>query len=532
LLKKEKFPSLYIDATGSVIRKIPNIGKKPFYYCLSVKGNGKGNPPLPLTQFISCGHAIKHVCPWLIEFFQEFRKYSTKNVFKIEMDFSWVLIHSVLLAVNKESLNDYLTRAYQISTNKNLENEKTVVHLCAAHCIKNVANKASELTKDTGLRELCCYSFARMLNANDLKTIDEIFENLCNLLLSREYGSEQEKSRNFLNLHITSETKHEENEEECNFDSSFYEEDNNEAKKISHMSPFKNHFIRIKNKVDTKILNTSTFKTNPYLLPSFIEYILVHYMPYAPLWTGLLLKPSLQTRDTNSYAEIWFRIVKHQILRGEKNLPAKEFIWTVYKSIKARFKKYQILNNIVLQPQKKDTLLAEEQWQDKVAPIKKKTKYFNIPNVSKITPKKLTTKNKMKLIQKVESKKQEKPSFSLNNTNKAERNAEKFFKTIERQEIELFLKRCKQFDKKEFTMIDRFIKEMERGMFEKVCIFASMPNAYKTILVEDLRTIGYYLNNAIIGNTFIRKKWKKYWIPRRNNTSKHIFRSPVRQKPT
>ena len=57
---------------------------------------------------------------------------------------------------------------------------------------KNVANKASEQTKDTGLRELCCYSFARMLNANDLKTIDEIFENLCNLLLSGEYGSEQE----------------------------------------------------------------------------------------------------------------------------------------------------------------------------------------------------------------------------------------------------------------------------------------------------------------------------------------------------
>ena len=38
---------------------------------------------------------------------------------------------------------------------------------------------------------------------------------------------------------------------------------------------------------------------------------------------------------------------------------------------------------------------------------------------------------------------------------------------------------------------------MERGMFEKVCIFASMPNAYKTVLVEDLRTIGYYLNNAV-----------------------------------
>ena len=99
-----------------------------------------------------------------------------------------------------------------------------------------------------------------------------------------------------MNQHITNEKNQKESEEECNFDSSFYEEDKKEAKKITILSPFKNHFVQIKNKVKTKILNSSTYKTNAYFLPSFIEYILVHYMPYAPLWTGLLLKPSLQTR--------------------------------------------------------------------------------------------------------------------------------------------------------------------------------------------------------------------------------------------
>jgi len=44
---------------------------------------------------------------------------------------------------------------------------------------------------------------------------------------------------------------------------------------------------------------------------------------------------------------------------------------------------------------------------------------------------------------------------------------------------------------------------MEQGIFEKVCSFAYMPIAYKTILVEDFRTLGYYLNNTIIGNMFI-----------------------------
>ena len=66
--------------------------------------------------------------------------------------------------------------------------------------------------------------------------------------------------------------------------------------KKSYLSPFKNNFVCIKNKLKTKILNTSTNIKNAYLLPSFTKYILVHYMPYAPLWTGLLLKPSLQTK--------------------------------------------------------------------------------------------------------------------------------------------------------------------------------------------------------------------------------------------
>ena len=49
-------------------------------------------------------------------------------------------------------------------------------------------------------------------------------------------------------------------------------------------------------------------------------------------------------------------------------------------------------------------------------------------------------------------------------------------------------------------------------MFEKVCSFAHMPNAYKTILVVDLRTTGYYLNNAV-GYSCLFKCFKitAYW---------------------
>ncbi|KAF2887359.1 hypothetical protein ILUMI_18815 [Ignelater luminosus] len=69
---------------------------------------------------------------------------------------------------------------------------------------------------------------------------------------------------------------------------------------------------------------------NPYVHIAFAKYLLKHYMPYVPLWSALMskLKPvaSNTIRYSNSNAESWFKIVKHDVLNEKKNLKAGRFI--------------------------------------------------------------------------------------------------------------------------------------------------------------------------------------------------------------
>ena len=84
--------SLFLDATGSVIRKMDSMAKHPYYYALSLGGNffffvskdlltllflgdGKGKASLPVAEFISTAHSVEHVQSWLNGFFLQLIKY-------------------------------------------------------------------------------------------------------------------------------------------------------------------------------------------------------------------------------------------------------------------------------------------------------------------------------------------------------------------------------------------------------------------------------------------------------------------------
>ena len=41
-------------------------------------------------------------------------------------------------------------------------------------------------------------------------------------------------------------------------------------------------------------------------------------------------------RDTNTYAKLWFRILKHQILEKKTQLKPKDFVLRVYDDVKGR----------------------------------------------------------------------------------------------------------------------------------------------------------------------------------------------------
>ena len=69
------------------------------------------------------------------------------------------------------TFKNYLQRTKHIQK-KTLKTKKKLLY---TYAIKYVANKANELTKDTGLKELFSFNFGMVLNADDIKTINNIF---------------------------------------------------------------------------------------------------------------------------------------------------------------------------------------------------------------------------------------------------------------------------------------------------------------------------------------------------------------------
>ena len=102
--------SLYIDATGGVVKRPSNMTGKIFYYALVLPGAGKGIPSLPVAEMLSNGHAVPDVSSFLQKWLYNFQKLFKRLPSKVETDFSYVFIHSVINTFNKESLMDYLKR--------------------------------------------------------------------------------------------------------------------------------------------------------------------------------------------------------------------------------------------------------------------------------------------------------------------------------------------------------------------------------------------------------------------------------------
>ena len=115
---KRKQGYLYLDATGSVIKKIHGQNA-PYYYVVTLKHETKGEPPIPVAEMITTDHHTANVLYFLNLFRQHLSDLSVHNQpRKIEIDFSWEFIHSALMAFNRQDVNHYLATCWNICTGK------------------------------------------------------------------------------------------------------------------------------------------------------------------------------------------------------------------------------------------------------------------------------------------------------------------------------------------------------------------------------------------------------------------------------
>lgn len=134
-MRRKKPVKLYLDATGSVVSKIPDQQKRVLYYALVLPGHSPGAPPLPVAELLTNNHTVPSISYWLLQFLHQIQQLTGLKISHVETDFSWALLQAVLLAFNREDIFAYLRRCFAITQGKRkLKTIKkyTVLHLCAA----------------------------------------------------------------------------------------------------------------------------------------------------------------------------------------------------------------------------------------------------------------------------------------------------------------------------------------------------------------------------------------------------------------
>lgn len=399
--------SLYLDATGGVVSKIPDQPKCVLYYALALPGKGKNTPPLPVCEMLSSDHSIPPISFWLMQFALHLTKYTHLTVHKVETDYSWALIQSVMLAFNKEHIISYLNRAYECCTGKKTwDDSKSVLHICATHVLKAVRQSIKKQTDDEGLRDFALFAFARLQNASSMTESSTVFRALCTLLTTPQNTERVKENRNILEsiiLRFKQDTPEEtipsEDWETCKT------EERKHERSITANSPFFAYFQQILKEVKEQAIDEtcSTDEDNPYFCPGILKVLFDTYLAIFPLWSGLLLgdlrrhelherdnltaNASQQTRDTNCHIENWFRIVKHSILHSKKKLRPGTFIRTMFRSMQGRYTEHIIQHNLsqelLLKPlapmnlldQSKETWMRKDQERFPVS----KSKFFSVP---------------------------------------------------------------------------------------------------------------------------------------------------------
>lgn len=330
---KEGKGAMYLDATGSVVNKVPEQPHKVFYYSLVIRGND-GDPPLPVADFITNRHTVPDITNFLtrIKYKMEQMRRSKNLPSRIEVDHSWAMIHSVQLAFNQMPTKSYIDHAW------NGIDPPCKVHICSSHVLNHVSKYIRREKKEV---RHCIMTFVgAMIQASSLDSLTKIFSLLCRLTLDTEDSSPEDKEM-YKKLH--SGDMHElYNEEADETDERlFNDEDPVQSKDGSWVvnTPYYIHFFKIYQEHSGSDESSETATRNKLYAPAIVKYLLRRLMSICPLWTGILFNGE---HFTNAIAEVWFKIVKNSVLKGDTKLRPAVFIRKLAYSIVGRTKEYEL----------------------------------------------------------------------------------------------------------------------------------------------------------------------------------------------
>ena len=164
-LEKRSF-TLHLGATGSVIRKLGHLKKRILYYAISVKHPLSHVSPIPLDEMVSSEQTNLEISHLLNRWLYDVKKVTSSEILpnKVEVDFSWAMLHGVYNAFNKRNLECYLHRCWEtIHTSNSTNSIKVIIYICSAHIMNRFSYKlSSKFRMDKQRKQKIMFIMARM----------------------------------------------------------------------------------------------------------------------------------------------------------------------------------------------------------------------------------------------------------------------------------------------------------------------------------------------------------------------------------
>ena len=319
---------LYFDATGCVVIKLRDVPCcKPLWYVFVLC---KDEMFIPIAELISEKHdstTIGNFIANLIEFAKK-EGISLSNIKVIVIDWSWASIIALNKHFNNMNTLDYLNLVYDCLVNHiALPESMKIIHSCCAHMEKRGKETVRrKFNRYMGNVDFFLDCLARMILSDVLEELDIIYEAFITTLLTTSC-EEACVSIAILATYKNEELLNEEVDAAIKEDRKPMFELNKESDALYKNSKFYQRYFKIWNSVTQKVLTEGT-NTNKYYCPELAEYVTHSYMPYACMWTGVLLKEKVPSKPrlSNGTVEGFFGFAKTSLFREPLPMPISHFV--------------------------------------------------------------------------------------------------------------------------------------------------------------------------------------------------------------
>lgn len=141
----------HIDATGSIIKR---TGKQVLLYSLVEDSNIKGEPCIPVFEFLSENHDSNSIINALMTFKILVKELTSFPDFFVT-DMSWALMHSICECFMGTSLQEQIKIQWEMFSN-DTRNDKSNLLLCGSHFLNNIRKK---MAKNIPNKQVCSLEF-------------------------------------------------------------------------------------------------------------------------------------------------------------------------------------------------------------------------------------------------------------------------------------------------------------------------------------------------------------------------------------